>query len=82
MHINVPENIEIAISRIDGFYFTTRNPGDDSFIPTEKDIDLSKNAVELTRKFTLEKIQKLENIINDQDDTSDLTFGLLNFNDL
>ena len=42
MGIDIPDETESALDRIDGFYFTTRYPGDDSFIPTERDIDRAR----------------------------------------
>lgn len=54
MELEIPDAAEISMDRIDGFYFTTRYPGSESFIPTEKDIDKTNKAVEETRNFTLE----------------------------
>ena len=49
-----------ALDRIDGFYFTTRYPGDDSFIPTERDIDRADKAVCLCRDFVLRTTSEIE----------------------
>ena len=59
MGIDIPEFTENAMDRIDGFYFTTRYPGDDSFIPSEKDIDRADEAVRLCRDFVLETTKKI-----------------------
>ena len=54
MGLSIPEEMEEKLDRINGFYFTTRYPGDDCFIATEKDIDKANAAVESARRFTLE----------------------------
>ena len=54
MDLEIPEKSEMAMDRIDGFYFTTRYPGSESFIPSERDIDKANMAVEEARKFTLD----------------------------
>ena len=54
MELEIPEKTEMAMDRIDGFYFTTRYPGSESFIPSERDIDKANIAVEEARKFTLD----------------------------
>ena len=53
MGLSIPEEMEEKLDRINGFYFTTRYPGDDCFIATEKDIDKANAAVESARRFTL-----------------------------
>ena len=60
MGISIPESTENALDRIDGFYFTTRYPGDDSFIPSEKDIDRAEQAVRLCRDFVLRTAEEFE----------------------
>lgn len=54
MSLEIPEKTEMSMDRIDGFYFTTRYPGSESFIASERDIDKAKAAVEEARKFTLD----------------------------
>lgn len=54
MNLEIPEKTEMSMDRIDGFYFTTRYPGSESFIASERDIDKAKAAVEEARKFTLD----------------------------
>lgn len=54
MKLEIPDKAEMAMDRIDGFYFTTRYPGSESFIPSERDIDKANMAVEEARKFTLD----------------------------
>ena len=60
MGIDIPDETESALDRIDGFYFTTRYPGDDSFIPTERDIDRADKAVCLCRDFVLRTTSEIE----------------------
>ncbi|MCC2255560.1 HEPN domain-containing protein [Ruminococcus sp. CLA-AA-H200] len=60
MGIEIPDRILDELGRIDGFYFTTRYPGDDSFIATERDIDTARSAVEYARTFTLGIIRQME----------------------
>ena len=60
MGIDIPEETESALDRIDGFYFTTRYPGDDSFIPTERDIDRADKAVRLCRDFVFQTMSEIE----------------------
>lgn len=54
MGIQISDEAEAAIERINGFYFSTRYPGADSFIPSERDIDKANTAVEYARSITLE----------------------------
>ena len=54
MNLEIPEKTEMSMDRIDGFYFTTRYPGSESFIASERDIDKAKTAVEEARKFTMD----------------------------
>lgn len=58
MELEIPEKTEMAMDRIDGFYFTTRYPGSESFIPSERDIDKANIAVEEARKFTLDMCEQ------------------------
>ena len=60
MGIDIPDETESALDRIDGFYFTTRYPGDDSFIPTERDIDRADKAVRLCRDFVFQTTSEIE----------------------
>lgn len=60
MGIDIPDETESALDRIDGFYFSTRYPGDDSFIPTERDIDKADKAVRLCRDFVFRTTSELE----------------------
>lgn len=60
MQLEVPEDVEEALDRIDGFYFSTRYPGADSFIPTSRDIDKANTAVEKARNFTLSICHELD----------------------
>lgn len=38
MQIQIPSSVSNAMKIIDGFYFTTRYPGNDSFIAGEEEI--------------------------------------------
>ena len=60
MGIDIPDETESALDRIDGFYFTTRYPGNDSFIPTERDIDRADKAVRLCRDFVFQTTSEIE----------------------
>lgn len=60
MELTIPETAENKLARIDGFYFTTRYPGDDSFVASEKDIDDAWEAVQSARTFTTDVIRKME----------------------
>ncbi len=61
MGLEITDDERNAMQAIDGFYFTTRYPGEDSFIADETDIDDAWKAVETAREFTIEIIQKMEN---------------------
>ena len=37
MEYEIPNETEFSLERIDGYYFQTRYPGEESFIPTSKD---------------------------------------------
>ena len=60
MDLEIPEKAELAMDRIDGFYFTTRYPGSESFLPSERDIDKANTAVEEARKFTMNICEKFQ----------------------
>lgn len=54
MNLAIPDEMEEKLERINGFYFTTRYPGADSFLASERDVDKAEAAVESARRFTLE----------------------------
>lgn len=58
--IEISAETEALIERINGFYFMTRYPGDESFIPNEEDIDRAFFAVESTRKFVHDFCSSME----------------------
>ena len=60
MEFDIPDEAESAMERIDGFYFSTRYPGDDSFIPTSRDVDKACAAVESARAFALDICRLME----------------------
>ena len=60
MGIEIPDEVETNMSVIDGFYFTTRYPGTDSFMPTSRDIAKANRAVESTRNFVLDVCRELD----------------------
>lgn len=45
---------------IDGFYFSTRYPGEDSVMLDSEDIEECKEAVEACRRETLEWISRIK----------------------
>ncbi len=47
------------VKLIDGFYFSTRYPGEDSVMPDSEDIEECKEAVAACRRETLEWINGL-----------------------
>lgn len=54
MSVEIPPDTEMKLSLIDGFYFTTRYPGDDSYLASARDIDKAYGAVNAARDFTLD----------------------------
>lgn len=60
MGIKIPDEAETNMGVIEGFYFTTRYPGADSFMPTSRDIEKANRAVESTRNFVLDVCHKLD----------------------
>lgn len=54
MGIAIPQEVEDSLDRVNGFGMQTVYPGQDSFLPSGKDIDKANAAVELTRRFVLE----------------------------
>lgn len=59
MGLSVPEEAETSMYRIDGFYFTTRYPGDNCFHPDERDAEAAMDAVWKVRVFTYSVINDL-----------------------
>lgn len=51
-------NEKMLIRSVDGFYFSTRYPGNDSFLAREEEIDLCMQAVELVRLRTISCMQE------------------------
>lgn len=60
MDIEIPEETEIKLERINGFYFSTRYPGDNCFIASDRDVKKAAAAVESAREFTLDICQEFE----------------------
>lgn len=62
--MEIPDNITDNILKAEGYYFTTRYPGEDSISVTQKEINRCKTALdvccEYTHKFVLEKEMLLE----------------------
>lgn len=58
MGLEIPQNVESDARAVDGFYFSTRYPGDDCFIPTEDDIDVAYKAIKTIRGYTIEFIHE------------------------
>ena len=67
MNLNIPEELENALLLADGYYFTSRYPGEDSFIPTERDVEKVNTAVELTREYTLQVCREFDFIEQDME---------------
>lgn len=60
MDIEIPLETEDSILRADGYYYTTRYPGDDSFRASERDIEKAWFAINDARQFTYNVIQEIE----------------------
>lgn len=61
MGIAIPDDVDELLTKVNGYYFTTRYPGDESFLATEKDADNAYAAVEATREFVKEACLEIEN---------------------
>lgn len=59
MKIKIPKDVEASMRIIDGYYFSTRYPGDDAFFADAEDIENSADAVKLTRQFVYDTIKQL-----------------------
>lgn len=60
MGIEIPDDLSDSLTRINGYYFSTRYPGDDSFVATERDVDNAYKAVEDTREFVADICREIE----------------------
>lgn len=60
MGIDIPEDTELRMDIIDGYYFTTRYPGSESFIPSDREINKANRAVDAARDFTLQICRELD----------------------
>lgn len=60
MEYEIPNETEFSLERIDGYYFQTRYPGEESFIPTSKDVDKAYRAVKAAREYTLSIVRENE----------------------
>ena len=67
MNLSIPEELENALILADSYYFTSRYPGEDSFIPTERDVEKVNTAVELTREYTLQVCREFDFIEQDME---------------
>lgn len=74
MGIAIPEEVENALERVNGFYFSTRYPGDDSFIASARDVAKANEAVERTRDFTLAICREIEHNTELEDMTQELEY--------
>ena len=55
MQIQIPSSVSNAMKIIDGFYFTTRYPGNDSFIAGEEEIaDALEESIETVHALIVE----------------------------
>lgn len=72
-NIQIDNGIKSQLSMINGFYFSTRYPGDDSFFVQKEDIDLSYNAATACRNMILSiKKEKEKNINHNNLDSDNL----------
>lgn len=62
MGIPIPEETRAAMGIIDGFYFSTRYPGDDSIEINEDDLRHCEKAISGCRDFAMEYVKERENI--------------------
>lgn len=60
MQISIPEETRVALECIDGYYFSTRYPGDDSFLPTERDVDNAAKAIDFARDLCLDFCREMD----------------------
>ena len=60
MGLDLDEDAEDAMDRINGFYFTTRYPGDESIEVDHRDIEDCARAIESCRDETLRLIGSIE----------------------
>ena len=60
MEMPIPEETRAAMGIIDGFYFSTRYPGDDSIEINEEDLRHCEKAISGCRDFTMEYVKKKE----------------------
>ena len=58
MEMPIPEETRAAMGIIDGFYFSTRYPGDDSIEINEEDLRHCEKAISGCRDFTMEYVKK------------------------
>lgn len=71
MNLEYSENTSLLIDSINGFYFTTRYPGDNSMVASEADIDRCFKAVNECAKETKNMVQQLNSEINIEEDRGD-----------
>ena len=60
MDVELSKNTQSHMKMIDGFYFSTRYPGDDSIEIDGDDVETCNEAIELCREEVLEFEKKLE----------------------
>jgi HEPN domain-containing protein len=63
--INYSDDARMSMLAINGFYFSTRYPGDDSFMATKKDVELGHKAATICREETLKLDRDLTNNVAD-----------------
>ncbi|MGN0483403.1 MAG: HEPN domain-containing protein [Lachnospiraceae bacterium] len=66
MHFPIPKGLEDSLKQINGFYFSTRYPGEDSITVNKSDIDSCKKTMDLCVKFVKESIIEKETLHTDQ----------------
>lgn len=70
--VEISRELYDALSQINGYYFTTRYPGDEHYNPTKQDIEKVNAAIEGTRDLTYELCRKYAMEPFDNDDCKDL----------
>lgn len=69
MGLNFDRGVKAEMQIINGYYFTARYPGDESIEVTKEDLDVCADAVEHCRESILKMIQKIENELNENEES-------------
>lgn len=63
--IEVSSDLLMKLSAIDGYYFTTRYPGDDSLLVTKEILDMCNTAIDECKVFTDKVLENDKSSCND-----------------